>query len=164
MAAVTVNYRNVREALKRWVLANVLNADTGAAWFEDHTVWIDPPKFEELTRFPALVILNASTQFSSPSETGGTIVARHVLALDFHTREDDSAAAGQKLDALLTAFDTAWGNDALRFDAGLGNWTYRTQVGYPTEFYAALSDQFGAVSHFASKTIRIDERLPARTF
>lgn len=155
------NYEGALQALKRWMIANVVALDTAQPWFADHTVWIDPPQENELTKFPAAILLTPS---AVAQNSGGTVVMVYTVPLGIWVRESNTRAAGQKLRAILQAFDVAWADPSKVLDTAYGAWALRTQINQPTEPDAAETDQYGAVTHFATKRVQVWERIAARTF
>lgn len=168
------NYEGALQALKKWVIANVVGLTppawmasstawvaAGQPWFAEDTVWIDPPQENELTKYPDLILLTPSAMFNDSS---GTVVVVYTIPLGFWVRESNTRAAGQKLRAILQAFDTAWVDQSKKLDTAYGAWALRTQINQPTEPDAAETDQNGAVTHFATKRVQVWERIQARTF
>lgn len=154
-------YEGVLQALKNWMIANVVVADTGAPWFATDRVWTDPPTLSELTKFPAAVVV---TPQALPTQSAGTLVMVYTIPVGIWTRESSSAAAGQKMRAILKAFDTAWADPTKVLDASLGNWALRTQINQQMEIAPSETDNLGAVTHFVEKRVQVWERIAARTF
>jgi hypothetical protein len=147
------NYKNVKIALKRFLVANV--------GLDDSQVFRAPPDPDEISKFPVIVIRSATAL-----KTGeGALYNDFQILLGVMTRgQGNTEVVSDELDDLLQLLDTkieelgAKGLDASL--AGTGRWSLFTRVDQQTQFDNIIEDDSGWVVYGARAGVLIREQLP----